>query len=391
MFNDDLWKKAEAAIDAAAPEAFAVSDWLGAHPEVGGEEFEAVKKHTDFLRAHGFDVTAPAFGVETAYHAKLGTGGRRVGLLAEYDALAGLGHGCGHNAHGAMTLLAAAGLRAVLGEVPGTVEVFGTPAEETYGGKVVMADRGAFDGLDFAMMIHCSGGTSGVPYRALACRGYEFTFEGKSAHAASAPWKGVNALNAVRILFNSLDMWRQHLRPEVRIMGIVTEGGDAPNIVPERATARFHLRAPEQDMEEDLIAKALDCARGAALCTGTKVSWKLFEEPFDCMNVNPAAERMVQAVFDSFGEPTVAAFPPSGSTDVGNVSWKCPALQPKLDITGGRYVAGHSHDFLAACTSPSVHPRILLGAKIIAKSALTVLTDDETAAAIRADFDAHRA
>ena len=109
------------------------------------------------------------------------------------------------------------------------------------------------------------------------------------------------------------------------------------------------------------------------------------------MNVNPAAERMVQAVFDSFGEPTVAAFPPSGSTDVGNVSWKCPALQPKLDITGGRYVAGHSHDFLAACTSPSVHPRILLGAKIIAKSALTVLTDDETAAAIRADFDAHRA
>ena len=391
MFNEDLWKKAEAAIDTAAPEAFAVSDWLGAHPEVGGEEFEAVKKHTGFLRAHGFDVTAPAFGIETAYHAKLGTGGRRVGLLAEYDALAGLGHGCGHNAHGAMTLLAAAGLRAVLGEVSGTVEVFGTPAEETYGGKVVMADRGAFDGLDFAMMIHCSGGTSGVPYRALACRGYEFTFEGKSAHAASAPWKGVNALNAVRILFNSLDMWRQHLRPEVRIMGIVTEGGDAPNIVPERATARFHLRAPEQDMEEDLIAKALDCARGAALCTGTKVSWKLFEEPFDCMNVNPAAERMVQAVFDSFGEPTVAAFPPSGSTDVGNVSWKCPALQPKLDITGGRYVAGHSHDFLAACTSPSVHPRILLGAKIIAKSALTVLTDDETAAAIRADFDAHRA
>ena len=391
MFNENLWKKAEAAIDDAAPEAFAVSDWLGAHPEVGGEEFEAVKKHTGFLRAHGFDVTAPAFGIETAYHAKLGTGGRRVGLLAEYDALAGLGHGCGHNAHGAMTLLAAAGLRAVLGEVSGTVEVFGTPAEETYGGKVVMADRGAFDGLDFAMMIHCSGGTSGVPYRALACRGYEFTFEGKSAHAASAPWKGVNALNAVLILFNSLDMWRQHLRPEVRIMGIVTEGGDAPNIVPERATARFHLRAPEQDMEEDLSAKALDCARGAALCTGTKVSWKLFEEPFDCMNVNPAAERMVQAVFDSFGEPTVAAFPPSGSTDVGNVSWKCPALQPKLDITGGRYVAGHSHDFLAACTSPSVHPRILLGAKIIAKSALTVLTDDETAAAIRADFDAHRA
>ncbi|MBP5212222.1 MAG: M20/M25/M40 family metallo-hydrolase, partial [Pyramidobacter sp.] len=223
MFSEDLWKKVENAIDGAAPEAFALSDWLGAHPEIGGEEFEAVKKHAEFLRAHGCDVTVPAFGIETAYHAVMGSGGRRVGLLAEYDALAGLGHGCGHNAHGAMTLLAATGLRAALGDVAGTVEVFGTPAEETYGGKVVMADRGAFDGLDFAMMIHCSGGSSGVPYRALACRGYEFTFEGKSAHAASAPWKGVNALNAVRILFDSLDMWRQHLRPEVRIMGIVTK------------------------------------------------------------------------------------------------------------------------------------------------------------------------
>lgn len=387
MFSEDLWKKVEAAIEAAGPEACAVSDWLGAHPEVGGEEFEAVKKHTEFLRAHGCAATAPAFGIDTAYHASIGKGGRRVGLLAEYDALAGLGHGCGHNAHGAMTLLAAAGLAALGDELPGTVEVFGTPAEETYGGKVVMAERGAFDGLDFAMMIHCSGGTSGVPYRALACRGYEFTFEGTSAHAASAPWKGVNALNAVRILFDSLDMWRQHLRPEVRIMGIVTEGGYAPNIVPERAVARFHLRAPEQDMEEDLIAKALDCARGAALCTGTKVSWKLFEEPFDSMKVNPAAERMVQAVFDSFGEPTVPVFPPSGSTDVGNVSWKCPALQPKLDISGGQYVAGHTREFLAAATSPSVHPRIVLGAKILAKSMLTVLTDDKTAAAIRADFD----
>ena len=387
MIEEKLWKKAADAIDRCADEACAISDWLGAHPEVGGEEHEACCRHAGFLRAHGYEVTAPAFGIETAYLGTRGNGGRRVALLAEYDALAGLGHGCGHNAHGAMSLLAAAGLAAVTDEISGRVEVFGTPAEETYGGKVVMADRGAFDGLDLAMMIHCSGGSSGVPYRALTCRGYEFTFEGKSAHAASAPWQGVNALNAVRILFDSLDMWRQHLRPEVRIMGIVTEGGFAPNIVPERATARFHLRAPEQDMEEDLIAKALDCARGAALCTGTKVSWKLFEEPFDAMKVNPAAERMVQEVFDAFGEPTVKVMPPSGSTDVGNVSWKCPALQPKLDISGGQYVPGHTREFLAACTSPSVHPRIVTGAKILARSLLTVLTDEAVAAAIRADFE----
>ena len=380
-------------IESYKAELCAISDDIYDHPEIGLTEKHASALLTGWLEKQGFAVERGVGGIETAFRASYhrGEGGPRIGLLCEYDSLPKLGHACGHQMQGPCILAAAAALKDSSLPGPFSVVVYGTPAEETYGGKVVMADRGAFDGLDFAMMIHCSGGTSGVPYRALACRGYEFTFEGKSAHAASAPWKGVNALNAVRILFDSLDMWRQHLRPEVRIMGIVTEGGDAPNIVPERATARFHLRAPEQDMEEDLIAKALDCARGAALCTGTKVSWKLFEEPFDCMNVNPAAERMVQAVFDSFGEPTVAAFPPSGSTDVGNVSWKCPALQPKLDITGGRTVAGHSHDFLAACTSPSVHPRILLGAKIIAKSALTVLTDDETAAAIRADFDAHRA
>ncbi len=390
MFDDKIWKKVDAAIDAAAPEAFAISDWLGSHPEIGGEEFESCKKHAKFLREYGYDVTTPAFGLETAYVGKIGAGGRRVGLLTEYDALAGLGHGCGHNAHGAMSLLAAAGLAAITGEIHGQVEVFGTPAEETFGGKAVMADKGAFDGLDFAMMIHCSGGTSGVPYRALACRGYEFTFEGKAAHAAAAPWQGANALNAVRILFDSLDMWRQHLRPEVRVMGVVVKGGDAPNIVPERAVARFHLRAPEQKMEEDLVAKALDCARGAALCTGTKMSWKLFEEPFDAMKVNPAAERLVQSVFDHFDEPTVTSMPPSGSTDVGNVSWRCPALQPKLDITGGAYVPGHTREFLSACTSPAVHPRIALGAKILAASLLAVLTDDAAAAAIRADFEKTR-
>lgn len=249
MIRDDLRTKIEAAIDAAAPEAFALSDWLGAHPEIGGEEKEACARHAAFLRAHGYEVTAPAFGLDTAYYGARGAGGRRVGLMAEYDALAGLGHGCGHNAHGVMTLLAAAGLAAVTDEIPGRVEVYGTPAEETFGGKVIMADNGVFDGLDFAMMIHCSGGVNAAAGRALACRGYEFTFTGKSAHASGTPWEGVNALNAVRLLFDALDMRRQHLRPEVRIMGIVTEGGFAPNIVPERAVARFHLRAPDQKME----------------------------------------------------------------------------------------------------------------------------------------------
>jgi len=389
MPNEKLWKKIEAEIERQAPAAFEICDWEGEHPETGGEEREASQLHDRFLSELGFGVARPAWGLETAYRAVANgsCAGRRAALMVEYDALPELGHACGHNVHGAMSLLAAAGLAAVMSELSGTLEVLGAPAEETFGGKVVMAERGAFDGLDFAVMIHSAGGYSCVPYRALACRAYEVTFEGKAAHAAGAPWQGTNALNGLRVLFDSLDMWRQHLRPEARVMGVITSGGSYANIVPEKAVAQFHFRAPDQAMEEDLIAKALDCARGAALCTGTKVSWRLFEEPFDSMKPNPAAEAMVQEIFDEMGVPTLASLPAQGSTDVGNASWKCPALQPLLDISDGAEIACHTREFARACTSPAVHAKIVLGAKILARSLFRVFTDDELAARIKADFE----
>lgn len=389
MSRENLWEKIEAEIERQAPAAFEISDWEAAHPETGGEEREASRLHAHFLGGLGFGVTLPAWDLDTAYRGVMDgrKSGRRAALMAEYDALPGLGHACGHNVHGAMSLLAAAGLAAVMRELPGTLEVLGTPAEETYGGKAVMAKRGAFDGLDFAIMIHSAGGHSYVPYRALACRAYEFTFEGRAAHAAGAPWQGANALNGVRILFDALDMWRQHLRPEARVMGVVAEGGRYANIVPEKAAARFHLRAPDRAMEEDLIAKALDCARGAALCTGTKASWELFEEPFDSMKPNAAAEAMVQEIFDEMGVPTLASLPPQGSTDVGNASWKCPALQPLLDVSDGVEIAGHTREFARVCSSPAVHPKIVAGAKILARSLLRVFTDDGLADRVRDDFE----
>jgi amidohydrolase len=388
MKRDDLWKKAEAEIERQAPAAFEVSDWEAAHPEIGGEERSAVQHHRDFLEQRGFSVELPAWNIETAYKGVLkGSGaGRKAALMVEYDALEGLGHGCGHNVHGAMSLLAAAGLAAVMPEIPGELQVLGTPAEETYGGKVVMAERGAFDGLDFAIMIHSAGGYSYVPDRALACRGYEFTFEGKSAHAAGSPWNGRSALNGARLLLDAMDMWRLQMRPETRIHGIITEGGAYPNIMPERAVVRFHLRAPDKAMEDELVEKALNSARGAALCTETRVSWKLFEEPFDSIKPNAAGERMVQAIYDEMGIPTLKSREAGGSTDVGNASWRCPAMQPLLDITDGVPTTAHTREFVSCCTSPAVHPKIVTGAKILAKAVLTVLTDDETAAAIMADF-----
>lgn len=388
MLREDLWKIVEAEIDRQAQDAFDICDWEAANPEIGGQEHGAVQHHKEFLTKRGFTFETPVYGLETAYKSVLpGAGaGRKVALMVEYDALEGLGHGCGHNVHGPMSLLAAAGLATIMDKIPGELQVLGTPAEETYGGKIFMAERGAFDGLDFSMMIHTSAGASCVPHRSMACRGYRFTFEGIASHASGAPWKGRNALNGVRILFDALDMWRQHLPPEIRIHGVVEEGGYYPNIVPAKAVAKIEFRAPDQKMEEDLVAKALDCARGAALCTGTKVSWDFFEGSFDCMNPNPAAENMVQKIFDEMGIPTVPPRPAGGSTDVGNASWHCPALQPSLDISNGVEVPGHTREYVAISTTPAVHPRIVIGAKILAKSMFIVLTDDAVASAIRADF-----
>lgn len=244
------WKEIEKRIEDLAPGACELSDWMAAHPEVSEEEFESARRHGAYLRDAGFSVTAPYCDLSTSYDASLDgvEPGPCVALMAEYDALPEIGHACGHNVHGAMALLAGAALAAEMAHLPGRLRIVGTPAEETLGQKATMTNRGAFDGVDLALMIHCEGGRSFVRYRALAVRSYEFTFTGRTTHAAASPWEGVNALNALRLFYDALDMRRQHIRPEVRIHGVITHGGVYANIVPEKAVAQFHFRAPDRVM-----------------------------------------------------------------------------------------------------------------------------------------------
>ena len=355
-----------------------MSDSFAAEPEVSGEEFKTSRAIVDVLEKSGFDVEYPFMGIPTAFIAKKGKpgSGGKVALLVEYDALPDIGHACGHNLHGSMSVLAGLGLLPLMKDIPGELLVVGTPAEETNGAKVEMAEKGVFDGCDFAIMIHSHCGKTIVKYRSLAMDAIEFTFKGKTSHAAAAPWEGINALNGLQLFFHAIDMLRQHVKPDVRMHGIYYEGGTAPNIVPERAKGRFYFRAPKRAYLDQIIEKVCDCARGAALATGTEVTWRNFEASFKDMLPNQAAEELLEGLFAEFGIPVTEIEGFMGSSDVGDVSYKCPAVQPEMDICG-RNVEAHTREFAEATTTEIAHEALRSGAKIIARSALEVRLDEK--------------
>ncbi len=386
-----LLEKVNEGIDRFAREAIALSDDLAQNPEISEKEFETCKKHADFLRQAGFEVEIPFYGIPTAYRGRIdrGTNGR-VALMAEYDALPEIGHACGHNVHGVMSLLAGAGLAPVMGEIGGDLWVAGTPAEETNGAKIPMSAGGLFDDVDLALMIHCGGKDTYVRYRALAMDAVEFHFSGRAAHAAGAPWEGRNALNGATLFFHAVDMLRQHVRPEVRMHGIISQGGAAPNIVPESATARFYFRAPWRSLLDRLVEKAHKAAKGAAMATETEVEWENFELSFDDVQPNEAAETMMEEVFTEFGAPFGPCPGAQGSSDVGNVSKRCPTLQPTLSITPHPY-AWHTRDFAAATVKPEAHEALVLGARLLAAASLRTFLSPELREKMREDFRAEKA
>ena len=356
---------------------------IARNPELGGEEFKASALLTQPLTSSGWEVEFPYMGLATAFNARMQTsseaGGPIVAFMAEYDALPEVGHACGHNLNGVMSLLAGIALaEAVKGELPGEVRVIGTPAEETNGSKVEMADKGVFDDVDFAMMIHAAAGSTRPLYRSLALVPLEFTFKGLPSHAASAPWDGLNALNGLQLLFHSLDMLRQHVRPETRIHGVIMKGGDAANIVPDHTQGNFYFRSPSRIYLETVLEKVYNCAKGAALATGTEVSWRNYEASFHEVLPNLEVEAQMTKVLEELKIPYLKEPHWGGSTDVGNVSWKCPTMHLSLAFTE-KEIAAHTREFAAmAGDRELVKPGIANGAKAMARMGLRVLTDPET-------------
>ena len=352
-----------------------ISDYIYENPELGNEEYKAVKVLTELLKEHNFEVEDRYLNMDTAFKATFHSGkpGLTIGYLCEYDALPGIGHGCGHNMIGTISSGAGIVLSKIIDQVGGKIIVYGTPAEETNGAKVIMVEEGAFDELDCAMMVHpndktYASGTSSALYP------IQFTFKGKTAHAASCPEQGINALNAVIQLFNGIDALRQHVTKDVLMHGIITEGGVAANIVPERAVAQFYIRAAKKATIEEVLEKVKNIARGAALITGCELEMDRYELPYDDLNTNEVLSEAFNENLRSLGITEIhAPKTGGGSSDIGNVSYVTPTIHPYISISNCE-VRGHSRELAKATTESLGHERLLTAVLALAYTGYDVLT-----------------
>ena len=356
-----------------------ISDYIYNNPELGNKEYKAVEALTTFLKEHDFKIEAPIADMDTAFKATFDSGkpGMTIGYLCEYDALPKIGHGCGHNMIGVMSAGAGVALSKVLHEIGGKVIVYGTPAEETNGGKVILAEAGVFDELDAAMIVHPDGETR-ASGSSSALYPIRFIYKGKTAHAASCPEKGINALNSVIQLFNGIDALRQHVTPDVRMHGIITKGGVAANIVPDEAIADFYFRASTKERVTEVVEKVKKIAEGAALMTGATLEMERYELPYDDLNTNETLSEMFNNTLRELGVTDIKeAKATGGSSDIGNVSHVAPTIHPYIGITDCPMV-GHSVEMAKATTTIKAHDRLLIAALAMAYTGYDVIVRNES-------------
>ena len=383
-----LKKRAMAEIDSRREELIDLSLRLHANPEVAFQEVKSAALLCDYLEANGFAVERGICQIPTAFRATYGSGSPRVAFLAEYDALPGVGHGCGHNIIGTASSAAGVALRGLVAETGGTVLVIGTPAEEAAGGKVYLAARGAFDGLDCAMLVHPGSRDTAVAY-ALACLELDVEFEGRAAHAAARPEAGLNALDAMIAAFVNIGLLRQQLRDSARVHGIITDGGQAVNVIPQRTAAKLLIRAEEDDyLDEALKPKVLACFQGAAEATGCRLTYRWGEEArYRTMRTNLALAEAYRANVEALGRKVVdqESRRSMGSTDMGNVSHIVPAIHPSIAIAPAD-IPVHTVEFRELAASDLGHQGLLDSAKALAMTGIDVLTDRGLRRRMEAEF-----
>jgi amidohydrolase len=361
-------------VEQARDELVALSHRIHAHPEVGFEEERACAWLCELLQGAGLEVERGLGELPTAFAARAGSGPLHVVVCAEYDALPGVGHACGHNVIAAMAAGAGIGLAAVADEVGLRVTVLGTPAEEGGGGKILLLRQGAFAGAHAAMMVHPS------PYEVpempiIAVTQFQVDYAGKEAHASAYPHLGVNAADALVVAQTAIGLLRQHLRPSDRVHGIVTHGGDAPNVVPGHTTGTWMVRAATIEQLEEVRAKVARCFEAGALATGTSVRLAEDHEPYAEMHhdheLSAVYRRNAEALGRRFSErPDRGA----GSTDMGNVSLALPSIHPTIGIDALPAV-NHQREFAAKCVTPAADRAVTDGAVAMAWTAIDAATD----------------
>ncbi len=387
MAVDRLKSRIIAEVDAKRNEICDLSRKIHDNPELGFHEYKASEWLTQYLEKNGFRVERGILGLETAFRASYGQGSPVIALLAEYDALPGLGHACGHNIIAASSIGAGIAARLAVDEYGGTVLVIGTPAEELYGGKVTMVQNRAFDGLDAAMMVH-PGGHNSVVTEALACQGLSVEFFGKASHAAGRPESGINALEALIQSYNAINSLRQHIRSKARIHGIITDGGQAPNVVPDHSAASFLVRADTEAYLEELKQKVLNCFIGAATATGARLEYKWDDLCYAPMLNNIALGRLFMNNMRQIGRKMKLVDPDKsfGSTDFGNVSQLVPGIHATISITNRRGVVTHSPQFAEAAISEKGLQAVIDAAKALAMTVADLLAVPEALVKIQREF-----
>lgn len=367
-----------------------LSDFIGMHPELSEEEYGSSRLFVERLRSFGFDVEYPYMGLPTAFMAKkrslrAASNAPKVALLAEYDALPEIGHACGHNLHGTMAVYAGIALAQVLDKIDGEAWVVGTPAEETNGAKVLMSENGVFDEVDLAIMFHSYAGESYADYRSLSLDGYEFVFEGLASHAAASPWLGRSAQSGMLLFMDAINMLRLHIMDMCRIHAIVRSVSGSTNIIPDRAICRVEVRAHSRKILNEMMESVFCCASGAATATRTTVSWRKFMQSFSDMLPNTTAENLAEKILADHGVVCTKNHLPTGSTDVGNVSYRCPTIQPEFSITDKK-IPLHTKEFAEATMGSEGHKALLISSMALSKICIMVLTDKELREKIKREF-----
>ncbi|RBP63582.1 amidohydrolase [Brevibacterium sanguinis] len=381
----EMKNRTSAKVDSLRELLLTLSHTIHANPELSWEEFESAKLIAETLNAAGFDTEVGAYGVETAVEAVTGSGDLVVAICSEYDALPGIGHGCGHNVIASAGVGAALALAEVADELGITVKLLGTPAEEHGGGKVAMLEAGAWEDADISLMIHGMTETPGMTadshgarsMNATAVDRFKVDFTGKTAHAAGMPEQGINASNAAVLALNAIAMLRQHLPKEVNLNAFISEGGQATNIIPEHTTVQVEVRAFDLDIWQETKQRVLKCFEGAAIATGCQWDWESTEYAYAPINHDETLADLWDAnlALTGRGVDTSRGLG-GGSTDMGNVSQVVPSIHPLMTFVGQKAPA-HNPAFTAAAITPAADAALLDGAKTMAATVIDVASTPE--------------
>jgi amidohydrolase len=383
---EELKASVIAEIEACRHQLRQLSLKIHSSPELGFQEVKAVAWLTQYLEENGFSIERSICELPTAFRGSYGQGKPAIAILAEYDALPKLGHACGHNLIAGCAVGAAVACKLAIDRFGGSVLVIGTPAEELYGGKAIMVEQGAFDNIDLAMMMH-PGVHDAATTQALACIGLEVEFSGKAAHAAANPEAGINALEAMLQSFAAINSLRQHIKNKARIHGIITNGGEAANIVPAHSAGTFIVRAEDDTYLDKLKEKVLNCFIGAATASGASLEYRWGKARYAPLRNNLTLARLFRQNMLSLGRKMRLTDPSKafGSTDMGNVSQIVPAIHPSVAIAGKEVVA-HSPEFASAAASEAGIQGMLDGAKALVMTVVDLVANPEIVIHVKREF-----